>query len=92
MKITKSKLLQIIKEELEEAEVLDFTSFKRKKEKTWKQPDTFMVHVEGEPMIYEPFAWRLVKVYNDDQYEALEDGDYEKAEDLGVQFAPILEK
>ena len=98
MKITKSKLLQIIKEELEEAEVLDFSSFKRKKEKTWSQPETFVVVMGDDPILYERDQLKYVTVYDDDQYDALmqaiEDRDksYSKARELGVQFVPILKK
>jgi hypothetical protein len=98
MKITKSKLRQIIKEVVEEAEVLDFTSFKRKKEKTWNQPELFVVVMRDDPILYEIDQLRYVTVYNDDQYDALmqavEDRDksYKKARELGVQFLPILKK
>jgi len=98
MKITKSRLLQIIKEELEEAEVLDFTSFKRQKEKTWREPETFVVVMGDDPILYEIDQLKYVTIYDDDQYDALiqaiEDRDksYRKARELGLQFLPILKK
>jgi len=98
MKITKSKLRQIIKEVVEEAEVLDFTSFKRKKEKTWREPETFVVVMGDDQILYEIDQLKYITVYNDDQYDALmqavEDRDkgYKKARELGVQFLPILKK
>ena len=98
MKIKKSKLLRIVKEELKEAEVLDLISFKRKKERTWANPETFVVVMGDDPILYEKDQLKYVTVYNDDQYDALmqdfEEGDkkYRRARESGVQFAPILEK
>tara|TARA_R100000152_G_C6744491_1_gene168186 strand:- start:809 stop:1075 length:267 start_codon:yes stop_codon:yes gene_type:complete len=87
MKLTKSKLKQIIKEE-----VIDLGKYKAKKERegmkytvlVTKQPS-----YSGEHTIYEPSEFELVVVTTDEQYEALLQGDFSKAEDLGAQFDTI---
>ena len=44
----------------------------------------------GEHTIYEPREFELVVVGTDEQYEALLQGDFSKAEDLGAQFDTIM--
>ena len=96
MKLTKSKLKQIIKEEITRVlkeEVIDLGKYKAKKEREGMK-DTVLVTKEpsysGEHTIYDPGEFELVVVNTEEQYTALLQGDFSKAEDLGAQFDTIM--
>jgi len=96
MKLTKSKLKQIIKEETTRGlkeEVIDLGKYKAKKEREGMK-DTVLVTKEpsysGEHTIYDPGEFELVVVDTEEQYTALLQGDFSKAEDLGAQFDTIM--
>ena len=69
--------------------IVDFAQYKAKKEKEqYKQ--ILLVHIEGEPVVYDINEFNLVMVDTPEQYDALIDGDLSLAEELGAQFEEIL--
>ena len=86
MKITKEQLIQMIKEE-----VIDLGKYKAQKEKEALR-DIVMVNMSGEPAVYDPRDFMLAIVETPEQQEAIEDGDYEKAEELGVEFKTVIDE
>ena len=71
--------------------IVDFAQYKAKKEKEqYKQ--ILLVHIEGEPVVYDINEFNLVMVDTPEQYDALMDGDLSLAEDLGAQFEEILDE
>jgi hypothetical protein len=86
MKLTKKQLIQIINEE-----VIDFQKYKAQKEKKALR-DIVMVNMSGEPAVYDPRDFMLAVVETPEQQEAIEDGDYERAEELGVEFRDVIDE
>jgi len=70
-----------------EGEVVDFSKYKSRQEK-----DIVMVSISDEPVIYDPRDFQLVIVATPEQQLALEDGDLEKAEELGAQFHTVIDE
>ena len=86
MKLTKKQLIQIIKEE-----VIDFQKYRAQKEKEALR-DIVMVNMSGEPAVYDPRDFMLAVVETPEQQEAIEDGDYDRAEELGVEFRDVIDE
>ena len=83
-------LLENWREYLRET-IVDFAQYKAKKEKEqYKQ--ILLVHIEGEPVVYDINEFNLVMVDTPEQYDALMDGDLSLAEELGAQFEEILDE
>ena len=83
-------LLENWREYLRET-IVDFAQYKTKKEKEqYKQ--ILLVHIEGEPVVYDINEFNLVMVDTPEQYDALMDGDLSLAEELGAQFEEILDE
>tara|TARA_R100001460_G_scaffold83409_6_gene124309 strand:- start:3199 stop:3468 length:270 start_codon:yes stop_codon:yes gene_type:complete len=83
-------LLENWREYLRET-IVDFSQYKAKKEKEqYKQ--ILLVHIEGEPVVYDINEFNLVMVDTPEQYDALMDGDLSLAEELGAQFEEILDE
>ena len=83
-------LLENWREYLRET-IVDFAQYKAKKEKEqYKQ--ILLVHIEGEPVVYDINEFNLVMVDTPEQYDALMDGDLSLAEELGAQFKEILDE
>jgi len=83
-------LLENWREYLRET-IVDFAQYKAKKEKEqYKQ--ILLVHIEGEPVVYDINEFNLVMVNTPEQYDALMDGDLSLAEELGAQFEEILDE
>ena len=81
-------LLENWREYLRET-IVDFAQYKAKKEKEqYKQ--ILLVHIEGEPVVYDINEFNLVMVDTPEQYDAFIDGDLSLAEELGAQFEEIL--
>jgi len=78
--------------------VVDFTQYKAKKEKEQAKKEKeqykqiLLVHIEGEPVVYDINEFNLVMVDTPEQYDALMDGDLSLAEELGAQFEEILDE
>ena len=51
-----------------------------------------LVHIEGEPAVYDVNEFSLVMVDTPEQYNALIEGELELAEELGAQFKEILDE
>ena len=83
-------LLENWREYLRET-IVDLAQYKTKKEKEqYKQ--ILLVHIEGEPVVYDINEFNLVMVDTPEQYDALMDGDLSLAEELGAQFEEILDE
>ncbi len=83
-------LLENWREYLRET-IVDFAQYKAKKEKEhYKQ--ILLVHIEGEPVVYDINEFNLVMVDTPEQYDALMDGDLSLAEEFDAQFEEILEE
>ena len=74
-----------------EGEVIDLQKHKAQKEKEALR-DIVMVNMSGEPAVYDPRDFMLAVVETPEQQEAIEDGDYERAEELGVEFKTVIDE
>jgi len=83
-------LLENWREYLRET-IVDFSQYKAKKEKE-QYRQILLVHIEGEPVVYDVNEFNLVMVDTPEQYDALIDGDLSLAEELGAQFEEILDE
>jgi len=69
--------------------VVDFVKYRARKEKE-KMKDIVMISVDGQT-IYDPRDFLLVIVDTKEQQLALEDGDLEKALELGAQIQTVID-
>ena len=74
-----------------EGEVIDLQKHKAQKEKEALR-DIVMVNMSGEPAVYDPRDFMLAIVETPEQQAAIEDGDYEKAGELGVEFRTVIDE
>jgi len=70
--------------------VIDFEKYRSRKEKE-NMRDIVMISADGQT-IYDPRDFQLVLVDTPDQQQALEDGDLEKAVQLGAQIQTVIDE
>lgn len=73
-----------------EGDVISLSDFRAEKEKE-SMRDIVMVSADGQTM-YDPRDFQLVIVDTPEQQQALEDGDLEKALELGAQFQTVIDE
>tara|TARA_R110000824_G_scaffold142824_3_gene310130 strand:+ start:66 stop:338 length:273 start_codon:yes stop_codon:yes gene_type:complete len=70
--------------------VIDFEKYRARKEKE-NMRDIVMISADGQ-MIYDPRDFQLVIVDTPEQQQALEEGDLEKAVQLGAQIQTVIDE
>jgi len=70
--------------------VIDFEKYRAHKEKE-KMKDIIMVSADGQT-IYDPRDFQLVIIDTTEQQSALQDGDLEKAVQLGAQIQTVVDE
>jgi hypothetical protein len=73
-----------------EGDVINLSDFRAEKEKE-SMRDIVMVSADGQTM-YDPRDFQLVIVDTPEQQQALEDGDLEKALELGAQLQTVIDE
>lgn len=76
-------------------EVIDFNKYKEEKERMGAE-DIVLVSKKpaysGEHTIYDPREFELVITNTEEQQLALQEGDFQKAEDLGAKFDTVIDE
>ena len=85
MKLLLERLRKLI-----EGDVISLSDFKAEKEKESRR-DIVMVSADGQT-IYDPRDFQLVVIDTPEQQQALEDGDLEKAVQLGAQIQTVIDE
>ena len=70
--------------------VIDFEKYRARKEKE-NMRDIVMISADGQT-IYDPREFQLAIVDTPEQQQALEDGDLEKAMQLGAQIQTVIDE
>ena len=90
MKLLFENWMRYLKEE-----VIDLNIYKAEKERE-NMKDIVLVtkkpSYSGEHTIYDPREFELVIVNTEEQHMALQEGDFQRAEELGAQFDTVIDE
>ena len=76
-------------------EVIDLSKYRAEKERESRKDIVLITKApsySGEHTVYDPREFELVIVSTEEQFNALQEGDFQRAEDLGAQFDTVIDE